>query len=178
VELVPLASDPSHGAPQNQSSPAAPGLARFALLGNLVLFAGALVLALLAIGLHFFPDRFGSGLGKYDFTTPRAALVSQLEIQLHRDARAALELQALADGATLKEKRETLEIHKEVDWKGGVILFISYQQDGVKRYGTAGVVKNASTGFWTPVPVNLGEVREQNVELATQIEAWEKDGRL
>jgi hypothetical protein len=136
------------------------------------------VLSLVALGLYFFTDPLGPGLARYDFTTPRAALISQAQIQLRHDVRAALELQALTAGGNLQEKVNTLEVNKEADWNGVRILFVSYREDGVKRYETAGFEKNARTGLWAPAPVPLGAVREQNPELAKQIESWEKDGHF
>jgi hypothetical protein len=136
------------------------------------------VLSLVALSLHFLAVPLGPGLARYDFTTPRAALVSQMQIQLHRDVRSALELQALTEGGKVKEKLDSLEVHGEADWNGTRILFIAYQEDGIKRYGAAGFEKNARTGLWTPAPLPLGAMRDQNAELAKQIESWEKDGHF
>jgi hypothetical protein len=136
------------------------------------------VLALVALGLHFFADPLGPGLARYDFTTPQAALVSQMQIKLRKDVRAAAELQALAEGDKIKEKLDTLEVRREADWNGTRILFIAYQEGGSKRYGIAGFEKNARTGLWAPVPVPLESVREQNPDLAKQIDSWEKEGRF
>jgi hypothetical protein len=178
VELVPIpVRDESRRAPSPAAGPDR-SPACLVLVANFALSACALAVALLALGLHFFSYLSGSGLNRYDFTTPRAALVSQMQMELRKDVRAALELQSLTGGGKLKEKLETLEVRKEVDWKGGTILFIAYQEDGVQHYGTVGFEKNAQTGFWTQVPVSLGEVRAQNPELGKQIEAWEKDGHL
>jgi hypothetical protein len=188
VELVPAGSDltpapaPQEPAPERPApfaaEPRGKAPTNLSLLGSFVLSACALVLSLVALGLHFFADPLGPGLARYDFTTPRAALVSQMQIQRRHDVRAALELQALTAGGNLQEKLNTLEVPKEADWNGVHILFISYREDGVKRYGTAGFEKNARTGLWAPAPVPLPAVREQDPELAKQIESWEKDGHF
>ena len=188
VERIPPASDLTPVTPAQEPAgnrPAPPAAAprakaprNLVLLGSFALSACALLLALVALGLHFLADPLGPGLARYDFTTPRAALVSQMQIQLRKDVRAARELQALTEGGKLKEKLDTLEVHKEADWKGTRILFIAYQEDGIKRYGAAGFEKNARTGLWAPAPVPLESVREQHADLAKQIESWEKEGHF
>jgi hypothetical protein len=176
---VPPAQEPAAERPvPPPAAPQGPAPGSLAVLGSLALSACALVLALVALGLHFFTDPLGSGLARYDFTTPRAALASQMQIQLHKDVRAAAELQALTEGDKVKEKLDTLEVRKEADWNGTRILFIAYQEDGIKRYAIAGFEKNPRTGLWTPVPVPLEAVRRQNADLARQIESWEKDGHF
>jgi hypothetical protein len=188
VELIALAADSARAVAPEQppSEPPAPAPAepsgrapgQLLLLGNLVLSGAAVVLALLALALHFFADPLGPGLARYDLTTPQAAVRSEMQMRLHHDARAVLELQALAEEGRLKEKIDTLEVRKEVDWKDGKVLFITYLENGTRRYSAAGFEKDARTGSWLPVPLSLAEVRAENADLAKQIESWEKDGGL
>jgi hypothetical protein len=125
-----------------------------------------------------FANRPRSGLAPYDLSTPRAALVSRLQMQLRGDVPAAMELQALAGEDKLKEKLQTLEVRYESEWQGVKILFIAYRQGGVMRYSAVGFEQNARTGYWVQVPVRLDEVRARNADLAKQIESWERDGRF
>jgi hypothetical protein len=188
VELQALAADFAQAAAQEKAAaerpapaPAQPrqrGPGRLLLVANLLLSTAAVALALLALALHFWANPLGPGLAGYDLSTPRAALVSRLQMQQRKDIRAALELQALTEGDKFREKLDTLEVEREVEWKGGTILFIAFQQDGVRRHSAVGFERDARTGYWLQVPLNLDRVRAADPDLAKHVESWESEGRF
>ena len=155
-----------------------------ALLGlvSLPLAGLALVLSGVALGVTLFrptpPNPLGSGLGKYDFSTPRAALRSQDEIQLNNDIRAELDLHHHLEGPRLRERVNTLEVKKEAEWGGKSILFISYERDGVKKYEIASFEKDTKSGLWKRSYAGSFDVRKSNPELADQMDSWTSKGEL
>jgi hypothetical protein len=60
---------------------------------------------------------FSSPVSRYDFTTPAAALKSNMNVEYNRDVRAMMEYSRLFEDKELKEKIDTLEIKKEVEVK-------------------------------------------------------------
>jgi hypothetical protein len=188
VELLALAADFTRAAAEEQPArerpapaPAQPpqrGPGRFLLLSNLFLSGAALVLAVLALGLHFYPNALRPALAHYDFSTPRAALVSRLQMQLRGDVPAAMELQALTAEDRLKEELETLEVRWEAEWQGIKVLFIAFRQAEVWHHSAVGFERNARTGYWIQVPLRLDDMRADNSDLAKQIESWEKEGHF
>jgi predicted Zn finger-like uncharacterized protein len=163
-----------------------------ALVGLLSLpLAGlALVLSGVALGITLFrpkppdppnpPDPLGSGLSKYDFSTPRAALRSQDEVQVNRDIRAQLEYMEQIEGPKLKERLKTLEVKKEAQWGSKTILFISFEEEGVKKHQIASFEKHAKSGLWRRSFVGSYDTKlqQENKELADQMRAWESKGEL
>lgn len=138
----------------------------------------ALALALSALGVVLFRDPLGSGLAKYDFSTPKAALISQKKIELNKDIRALLELQSRTKNKKLKEAIETMEVRKEAEFQGKKILFVTFKEDGVNKYTTEAFEKHAETGFWIPTYVGSFTVQKDNRGLAEQMRRWEEAGQL
>jgi predicted Zn finger-like uncharacterized protein len=150
-----------------------------AVLAGLGMSALALVLSGVALGLVFFRNPLpGSSLKKYDFSTPKAALTSQLEMERDQNLRAGMEMNGLVEGPLVQEKLRTLDVRKEAEWKGKKILFVAYEQKGVKKYNTIGFEKDAKTGFWLRHYVSSFEVRKDDERLARVMESWQDRGEL
>jgi hypothetical protein len=193
VPAAPVADSPRHGdqnaatpsldldSKGDQASPVAtagrpprlsPAWVSLALSGLAVLVAiAALVVALVR-------DPLGSGLANYDFSTPKAALISQMKIALNKDIRALLELQSQIKSKKLKEAIDTVEVRKEAEFQGKKILFVAFKEDGVNKYKTGAFEKHAETGFWQPTYVSAFTVEKENKELAAQMRRWEEAGEL
>jgi predicted Zn finger-like uncharacterized protein len=153
------------------------------LLGmvSLPLAGLALVLSGVALGITLFrPHPLGAGLSKYDFSTPKAALRSQTEVQLNKDIRAELELMEIVEGPKLKERLDTLEIVKEAQWGSKTILFISFKEDGEKKHQIASFEKHAKSGLWRRTYVGSYDTKlqQENPQLAEQMRSWETKGEL
>jgi hypothetical protein len=144
--------------------------------GALLLAAAGFLLGATALGLVLFRDPLGSGMKRYDFSTPKAALNSQLQIQQNKDIRALMELSDLTDGPRLKEKMETLQVTREADWKNIKVLFVSYNEKGKTKHDVEGFEKNADCGLWVRKYVSSYEVAKGDKQLAKDMEEWEKSG--
>jgi hypothetical protein len=69
-------------------------------------------------------------------------------------------------------------VRKEAEWKGKKILFVAYEEKGVKKYNTIGFEKDAKTGFWLRHYVSSFEVRKDDERLARVMESWQDRGEL
>ncbi len=140
----------------------------------------ALLVGGAALALHFvLPPRLpGKSLSSYDFSTPKAALVSLDTMERDRDLRARLEMDAEKDRKSLDEKLRTLEVRKEGEVVGRKILFIVYERDGVKRFETAAFEKDASTGQWSMTYMSADTVERDNAPLAESMRTWVAKGEL
>ena len=85
-------------------------LACIALLASLVALGGVAYLALNN------SNPLGKGLASYDFSSPEAALKSQLQINMNRDISAMMELEGKLKSAAFKKQLDTLEVKKIEDW--------------------------------------------------------------
>jgi hypothetical protein len=133
----------------------------------------ALVLSSLALVLVVFRNPLGHGMSKYDFSSPIAAMNSEIEMQLNHDFLAALERDEVIEGTYLREKLKTLEVRKEREWKGSVILFVAYKRNGVEKHEVKGFEKHAKTGLWMHKYVSPYEVKDDNQALRKEISEWE-----
>ena len=145
---------------------------------TLVLPCLSLLVALAALWIALFRDPLGSGISKYNFSTPRVAYESYLKMRINQDHRAQKEMDSLVFGKQLKEELETLEIRKEVEFQGRKILFVAFKQKGVNKYEVTGFEKDAETGFWRQTGASAYSVEDANKELADQMRRWEKSGEL
>jgi hypothetical protein len=149
--------------------------------GALVLGWFALLFSLAALGgvgymMFLRPDPLGKGLAKYDFSTPAAAMKSELEMEANFDVRAGLELQRKTKKKPVEEMINSLSVKKEEEWRGKKILFVSFTRDGVEKHETQAFEKQADTGFWVKSPLSSFDVREDNKKLADMMESWTKSG--
>lgn len=138
----------------------------------------SLLVALVALGVAFFRDPLGSGVSKYDFSSPRAALESRMKIEMNRDMRAMMELESLFEGKRQKERLDTLEVRKEAEFRDKTLLFIAYKQDGVYKYSIYGFEKDAGTGYWREKYVSDYDVEKENKELAAEMRRFRTSGQL
>ncbi|HJZ57655.1 MAG TPA: hypothetical protein VKE74_21995, partial [Gemmataceae bacterium] len=121
-------------------------------------------------------DPLGSGLAAYDFSTPAKALESEAKMEAKLDIRARLELERKLRGNRAQEKLDTLKVHREEDYQGKKILFISYKEKGEMRYRTEAFEKSDDDGLWVPKDISPGEVGRDNPALADQMRRWASGG--
>jgi len=147
---------------------------------NIIFSVLSLILAIIALGLNLVFDPLGRGISSYDFSTPKAALESGVKIVNNQDIRALIQLGEVMEGKGRKEKLKSIEIHRESEWRGKVILFISYLNNGIKTYEIQGFEKDARTGFWQFARVSRWDrgMKDDNPRLVDQIESWETKGQL
>ena len=109
-----------------------------------------MLISLAALLWTIYHDPLKSHLDKYDFTTPKGCLLSTIQLELNNDIGTSLALKRLFSQRTLEEKLRTIAIHKEAEWRDKKILFVSYEENGIKKYDTEAFTKDAQTGFWEP----------------------------
>ncbi len=174
--VEPVEEAPSRLAP---SPPRRSVALTIAVIAGLGMSSLALLLSGVALGVVFFRNPLpGSSVKKYDFSTPKAALTSQLQMEQNKDLRASLEMSTLVEGPKIEEKLKTLDVRKEAEWSGKMVLFVAYEEKGVKKYDTIGFEKDAKTGFWMRRYVSAYDVRKDNPRLADTMESWRARGEL
>lgn len=99
-----------------------------AILGYLV--RNAIAIVALAVGISCLlyirlRDPLEGGLEKYDFSTPKAALLSQMRMLADNDYRAHLAFDRIVHAAESKERADSIAVHREIDWRGKKVLFTS-----------------------------------------------------
>jgi hypothetical protein len=149
---------------------------------SLLLSCFALGLALFAVGRSLLHNPLGAGASRYDFSNPRAALVSEIKVKLNKDLLAMVELGLMEERPQLKEKLKTLEVRKEIERDGMRYLFVSFNEKGVKRYQALPFKRSAQTGHWQ---LNLFRTFSNRIggdpaqtKFDEQVRAWETQGRL
>jgi hypothetical protein len=147
-------------------------------VAGVLLASLALLAALAALGLVLFRNPLGAGVGRYNFSTPRDALFSGLEMDANHDLRAYIELHQIAEGPQIKEKLKTLEVRYEREYKGKKILFISYEEKHEKKHETAAFEKDAASGLWLRRFVSDYEVEKDDRNLAEEMRNWSANGDL
>lgn len=172
IDLPEANGEPMGFEPKPSSAPRNQGRGMLGLILPCVL----LVVALAALGVTLFKDPLGSGISKYDFSTPRAALESRMKIEMNNDVRALLELDTRVNGKKQKEQLDTLEVRKEAEYRGKKILFVAYKEDGINKYTVQSFEKDASTGYWLTSYVSAYDVEKDNKELAGQMRKWKDSG--
>lgn len=148
-------------------------------------FASAclLLMGLASIGVaswsHWTLQKFlGGGIKQYDLTTPKATAISQLRMTESNDLRAFLELQRIKEGTKPQEKLKTIQFFTESEYKGAKLLFVSFEEDGIKKYDVLGFQKNAGTGLWYPDDVSTYEATNSGLDVSTMIRSWRLSGPL
>jgi hypothetical protein len=135
----------------------------------LLISLSALVIAAGSAAWTTFRSPLGPGISAYDFTTPQNAIDSSLAIQINGDIRALMDLQRL-QSRYAQEKRETLKVHRDAEYQGKKILFISFKENGITKYETEAVEKDAETGLWFPAYVSPYGMDDAALERT--IKAW------
>jgi hypothetical protein len=147
------------------------------------LAAAAFLLALGTLIYVLVSDPLGSGLGKYDFSSPRAAYLSEMQIDRAADLRARIEYQRkfgerTPSGKRLKEKMDSYELKKEVEYGSRRGLLVSYKSGGTVRREVVWFDKDEKTGYWVEVDIPPAEVRKNDAPLADQIEQFQSTGEV
>lgn len=176
----PPVQNPGYGNPPPQGYPGSPqpvpaayGLPPnrlpIVLAGSALLMASAaLVVAVLALGGD---DPLGKGLDGYDMSTPKTALVADLEMRKNMDVRAQLDLQALHVNKHLDEKLASVEVDRQATYDDKQILFVSWTEDGKKQYKAEAFEKDEDSGLWFRSYVSAYDVTDEI--LKEDISAWE-----
>ncbi len=150
---------------------------------SLVLSTLALAAALTALGLQLFRNPVAGSLKPYDLRTPRAALRSSLEMDLKGDVQASEAYYALLKRPRLATILDSLEIHREVEWKPDVtILFVTHELDNRKRREVVFMKKDAATGYWVRVDKYSPEGQElidsvDDAKLKREMSEWRSSER-
>ncbi|HZN36619.1 MAG TPA: hypothetical protein VFB80_22470 [Pirellulaceae bacterium] len=132
----------------------------------------------------FSHDPLGRGLAAYDLSSPKAALVSQLKMLESQDYRAILESADQFNAKRAQDKLRTLEFRKESEFRGKKILFISYEENGIRKHDIQSFEKDAETGAWKSAYASITSVFEGSDEtpdekkLRGMIKKWRDSGAL
>lgn len=114
----------------------------------IILSVVAIVISLGTLARTYYHKPLGEGMSRYDMTTPKAAIESQLRMVADSDLLAVLEMNLLGDDDLAAEKLRTLEVAKESEWRGSKVLFVRFEQNGIKKYDAEYLSKDAKTGIW------------------------------
>ena len=135
----------------------------------------ALSIAAAALGWSVLANPLGSGLNSYDMSSPETAIVSLLEMKAGGDYRAMLELEQVGDDT--QEKIATLKIHKRSEYAGKIVLFISYEDNGISTYEISAFERQAESGIWMPTYLSAYSIDDD--DLSDAVMAWEaKSGKV
>jgi hypothetical protein len=115
----------------------------------------------------------------YDFSTPKAAIESQLQMRLNGDIRAMLEYEQTLDRHEVEEELKTLEVHKQLEYRGNLVVFITFNKEGVKRYEVRWMEKDARSGMWRSakrgyVGSPVGKTDPDSDNILKQIDEWQR----
>lgn len=111
-------------------------------------------------------------LSKYDFSTPEAALRSQIRIMMNADAQAKAEFEATLDRQRMKEKLATMEIKRSETFEKKQVLFITFKREDKELKSVEWFEKDDKTGLWKPTFESTDRIRTVNRALADAIQAW------
>jgi hypothetical protein len=135
----------------------------------LVMASAALVVAVLALGGA--GDPLGKGLDAYDFSSPKTALVSDMEMRRNMDIRAQLDLERLRQNDNIDEKLTSVEVDRQATYDDKQILFVSWTEDGKKQYKAEAFEKHEKSGLWFRTYLSAYDVTDEI--LKEDINAWE-----
>jgi len=76
----------------------------------------------------------------------------------------------------MEERISTLEVKKEAEWHGNIILFITCKRKGETKYATCAYTKDAKSGYWLGSDVGPHGVEKDNKQLAATMRRWEEAG--
>jgi len=113
----------------------------------IVISAVALLLSVVALLFTILGSNpLGNGLEQYDFSTPEAAMKSELDMNVSSDVKAIMELSTMR--THLLEKRSSIEVHKQASYQGKKLLFVTYTESGEQKHEIRAYSKNVDSGFW------------------------------
>jgi hypothetical protein len=145
---------------------------RGASQGAFLLALFGFVIALVTAGYVVYRDPPWGRLGKYDFSTPEAALRSQLRILMNADAQAKAEYEAKLDRRRVREKMDTLQIRRTEPFEKKQVLFVAYKREDKEVKAVEWYEKDEKTGLWKPTFESVDKVRATNRALADAIQSW------
>jgi hypothetical protein len=146
--------------------------------GTVFFAVAALVLVFASVGYSVYKNPPWGRLSKYDFSTPEAALKSQMKMDANADILASVEYQSKVRGKAIKEKIDTLEVKRTEDFDGKKVLFVQFKETDreTKKTEDRKVIewfeKDDDSGLWKETYVSTSQVREKNEKLAKEIEDW------
>lgn len=124
--------------------------------GTAFFAVAAILLTVASVGYSFYKNPPWGRLSKYDFSSPEAALRSNLKLEANGDILAAVEYEAKIDRRKRKEYRDTLEVKRTEDADGKKLIFIQYRETNPSTkktrqlYDVRWFERNEDTGYWTP----------------------------
>jgi hypothetical protein len=115
------------------------------------------------------------GLSAYNLSTPRDALVADMHMLLNNDVHAYAEFRGFGDQLRqIREKRDTIKVHKEAKWKEQVLLFVSFQMDDRMTHTVEAMERVPGKGRWRPRMISPDQVKGSDPALAKEMEHWNK----
>lgn len=158
--------------------------------GPWILSIAAFCLSLMAFVFTIFFDPIGSRLTSYDFSTPEAAMRSEIQAEEDQHFRTMMRMRWQRTRRKRLEKLESLKVHETVPfdraqdakaWKRDSayhdfnpvvkVLFISYEVNGDTRFDVEYMHKFKETGEWYSTYMSSYEVRRDK-QLAKKIRDW------
>ncbi len=142
-----------------------------------------LVLALFAIGYSLSRNPPGGRISKYNFSSPEAALRSQLKMQLNGDHQAEMEYQIKMQKKELRRVADSMEVIRTADFEDKKVLFLQYMVPEAKTGHEEEMrfaewfEKDPSSGYWVPLREKPPGWQQKNKQLAADIAEWERQAR-
>ena len=137
----------------------------------------ALLASFAALALSFLHNPASASLDEYDLTTPEAALTSNAQMMANNDIVALMGVQNLEASRRARETLESLTVHMEAEWKGKMVLFVSYVNNGVTIFDTPTFEKDAKRGLWiskgTP---HISQLDKELGRVEAMMKSWREHG--
>ena len=139
----------------------------------------SLVLTLFAIGYTLSRNPPGGRASKYDFSSPEAALRSQLKMRANGDYQAEVEYQIQLQKKELRRVADSLEVIRTADFEDKKVLFIQYLVPEAKSGNEEEMKfaewfeKDPSSGYWVPLHEGPPGWQRKDRQLAEDIAEWQ-----
>lgn len=134
-----------------------------------------------AITLHYLDNPLGKGAKHYDFSTAQASFLSNLQIIADNDVRAQMELSELMNGEEAREKRTSVQVTKEHDFRGKKFLFFTYTRGGIPKRDVQAFERHVKSGYWYPtegVPLFINRDDKELDQMGQLVTKWKEKGTL
>ena len=144
-------------------------------LVSLALSVAAIVLVIVRTGVL--------SLRSHDLSTPESTLRSVIAMQRDGDWPALLDYMVRSHSSQLKEALDTLKVEKRLEYRGKVILLVSFDRHGVREYRYDVLEKDASSGLWrfcNRLSVDEEPLTEYNIddpEISEAVDDFTKRGK-
>jgi hypothetical protein len=122
------------------------------------------------------------GLSAYNLSTPQDTLLAEMDMVLNNDIHAWVELRdtnnmKLTDELQLvREKKDTLKVHKQVQWQDQMLLFVSFQRQHHTTYAVEALERVPGQERWRPNFLASEQVKGSDPVLGQEIEQWKNRG--